>query len=408
MKIAVAKERRAHERRVAASPETVKKLTDMGFDVVVESGAGAAAMIPDHLFSDAGATIAPDAAATFGDADIVLKIQRPLRAGEGDVDELALMKSGAHLISTLQPYADDEGIRAYAAAGVNAFAMELMPRITRAQSMDILSSQNNLAGYKAVIEASDHFNRALPMMMTAAGTVAPAKVMVFGAGVSGLQAIATAKRLGAVVMATDVRPATKEQVESLGGKFVMVEDDESAEAETAAGYAKEMSDEYKAKQAALIAETVAKQDIAITTALIPGRPAPILIDEDMVKSMKPGSVIYDLAAETGGNCALTEPGEVVVKHDVTIVGYYNVPSRLPVDASNLFAKNLVNFISPHVVEAEGDAPSGEIAFDWDDETVAGILLTRDGQVVHPQFGGPQPEPIPEPAPAPDASEEGES
>jgi NAD(P) transhydrogenase subunit alpha len=378
MKIAVAKERRPHERRVAVSPETVKKLKGLGFDVVVETGAGEAAAMPDHLFSDAGATIAPDMATACADATVVLKIQRPLRAGEGEVDELSLIPRGAYLISSLTPYQDMEGLQAYASAGINAMAMELMPRITRAQSMDILSSQNNLAGYKAVIEAANHYNRAMPMMMTAAGTVAPAKVMIFGAGVAGLQAVATAKRLGAIVSATDVRPATKEQVESLGGKFLMVEDDESKSAETSAGYAKEMSDEYKAKQAQLIADTIAKQDIAITTALIPGRPAPKLITEDMVKSMKPGSVIYDLAAETGGNCELTEPGEVVVRHDVTIVGYFNVPSRVPVDASNLFAKNLLNFITPHVKD-------GALSFDWEDETVAGILLTRDGQIVHPQF-----------------------
>jgi NAD(P) transhydrogenase subunit alpha len=380
MKIAVPKERRPHERRVAVSAETVKKLKGLGFDVVVETGAGEAAMLPDRLFAEAGAAIAPDAAACYGDADVVFKIQRPLRAGEGEVDELGLIKRGAFLIASLSPYQDAEGVRAYAAAGVNAMAMELMPRITRAQSMDILSSQNNLAGYKAVIEAADHYNRAMPMMMTAAGTVAPAKVMVFGAGVAGLQAVATAKRMGAVVVATDVRPATKEQVESLGGKFVMVEDEESKAAETAAGYAREMSDAYKAKQAKLIADTIAKQDIAITTALIPGRPAPKLIGEEMVRSMKPGSVIYDLAAETGGNCELTVPGEVVVRHDVTIIGHLNVPSRVPVDASNLFAKNLLNFITPHAKE-------GTLSFAWDDETVAGILLTRDGEVVHPQFSG---------------------
>ncbi|MEN3975293.1 Re/Si-specific NAD(P)(+) transhydrogenase subunit alpha [Emcibacter sp. SYSU 3D8] len=380
MKIAVPKERRPHERRVAVSPDTVKKLKGLGFDVVVESGAGDAASLPDRVFAEAGATIAPDAAGTYADADVVLKIQRPLRAGEGDVDEFAMIKPGAYLIASLMPYQDMDGVKAYASAGINAMAMELMPRITRAQSMDILSSQNNLAGYKAVVEAANHYKRAMPMMMTAAGTVAPAKVMIFGAGVAGLQAVATAKRLGAIVSATDVRPATKEQVESLGGKFLMVEDDESKAAETAAGYAKEMSDAYKAKQAKLIADTIAKQDIAITTALIPGRPAPKLIDDAMVASMKPGSVIYDLAAETGGNCTLTEPGEVVVRNDVTIIGHFNVPSRIPVDASNLFAKNLLNFITPHVTD-------GVLSFTWDDETVAGILLTRDGQIVHPQFTG---------------------
>jgi len=380
MKIAVPKERRPHERRVAVSPDTVKKLKSLGFDVVVETGAGDAAALPDRIFSEAGATIAPDAAATYADADLIFKIQRPLRAGEGEVDEFGLIKRGAFLIASLAPYQDMEGVKAYASAGINAMALELMPRITRAQSMDILSSQNNLAGYKAVVEAADHYNRAMPMMMTAAGTVAPAKVMVFGAGVAGLQAIATAKRMGAIVSATDVRPATKEQVESLGGKFLMVEDEESKAAETAAGYAKEMSDAYKAKQAKLIADTIAKQDIAITTALIPGRPAPKLIDEAMVQSMKPGSVIYDLAAETGGNCTLTVPGEVAVRHDVTIIGHFNVPSRIPVDASNLFARNLLNFITPH-------AKDGVLSFAWDDETVAGILLTRDGQIVHPQFTG---------------------
>ncbi len=380
MKIAVPKERRPHERRVAVSPDTVKKLKGLGFDVVVETGAGDAAALPDRIFSEAGATIAPDAASTYADADIIFKIQRPLRAGEGDVDEFGMIKRGAYLIASLTPYQDMEGVKAYASAGINAMALELMPRITRAQSMDILSSQNNLAGYKAVVEAADHYNRAMPMMMTAAGTVAPAKVMVFGAGVAGLQAIATAKRMGAIVSATDVRPATKEQVESLGGKFLMVEDEESKAAETAAGYAKEMSDAYKAKQAKLIADTIAKQDIAITTALIPGRPAPKLIDDAMVASMKPGSVIYDLAAETGGNCTLTVPGEVVVRNDVTIIGHFNVPSRIPVDASNLFAKNLLNFVTPH-------AKDGVLSFTWDDETVAGILLTRDGQIVHPQFTG---------------------
>lgn len=380
MKIAVPKERRPHERRVAVSPDTVKKLKGLGFDVVVETGAGDGASQPDRVFAEAGATIAPDAAGTYADADVIFKIQRPLRAGEGDVDEFAMIKRGAYLIAALTPYQDMDGVKAYAAAGINAMAMELMPRITRAQSMDILSSQNNLAGYKAVVEAADHYNRAMPMMMTAAGTVAPAKVMIFGAGVAGLQAVATAKRMGAIVSATDVRPATKEQVESLGGKFLMVEDEESKAAETAAGYAKEMSDAYKAKQAQLIADTIAKQDIAITTALIPGRPAPKLIDDAMVASMKPGSVIYDLAAETGGNCTLTVPGEVVVRNDVTIIGYFNVPSRIPVDASNLFAKNLLNFITPHIKD-------GALSFAWDDETVAGILLTRDGQIVHPQFTG---------------------
>jgi NAD(P) transhydrogenase subunit alpha len=293
-----------------------------------------------------------------------------------------MLKRGATLIGMLAPYAARDQIAAYAERGIDAFAMELIPRITRAQTMDVLSSQSNLAGYKAVLDAAAEFGRAFPMMMTAAGTLAPARVLVMGAGVAGLQAIATARRLGAVVSATDVRPAAKEQVQSLGATFIAVEDEEFREAETAGGYAKEMSDAYKQKQAALIAETVKKQDVIITTALIPGRPAPVLLTEEMVKSMKPGSVIVDLAVEQGGNCALSEPGEVVDKHGVRIVGHLNVPSRLAVDASALYARNLLAFLTPLI-----DKEAGALKIDWEDEIVKGTALTRDGKVVHPAFSG---------------------
>lgn len=382
MKIAIVKERRENERRVAATPDSVKRLKDLGFEIVVEAGAGVASSFSDQDYQDAGADIGAEAATTMGDADIVLKVQRPLLAGEGEIDELALMKSGTYLLGILSPYTTKDAINAYAASGVNAMAMELMPRISRAQGMDVLSSQSNLAGYKAVIDAANTFGRAMPMMMTAAGTIAPARVLVMGAGVAGLQAIATAKRMGAIVSATDVRPVAKEQVESLGGKFVMVESDENEDAETAGGYAKEMSDDYKAKQAELIAATLANQDIAICTALIPGRPAPMLITKEMVESMRTGSIIFDMAAEAGGNCEVTVPGETIVHKGVTVIGYLNVPSHLAVDASSLYARNLVNFLSPHV-----DDETREFAFDMEDETVAGILLTSDGKIVHPQFTG---------------------
>lgn len=379
MKIAIPKERRPGEKRVAASPETVKKFVGLGCSVVIETGAGLAADILDEHYTAMGAQIAPDAKSALADADMVLKVQRPMTAAEGN-DELALLKKGAVLVAGLAALQQREQVKAYAAAGVNAFAMELMPRITRAQSMDILSSQSNLAGYKSVLDAASHFGRAFPMMMTSAGTIAPARVFVMGVGVAGLQAIATAKRLGAVVSATDVRPATKEQVESLGGKFVWVDDEEARASQTAGGYAKEMSAEYKAKQAALVAETVKKQDIVITTALIPGRPAPVLVTEEMVKSMRPGSVIIDLAVESGGNCPLSKPDEVVVVNGVKIVGYTNYPSRVPVDASNLYAKNLWNFLSPH-----WDKDGKTFKFNPEDETVSGTCLTRDGAVIHPML-----------------------
>ncbi|WP_430398108.1 Re/Si-specific NAD(P)(+) transhydrogenase subunit alpha [Ferrovibrio sp.] len=379
MKIAIPKERRPGERRAAASPDTVKKFAQLGAEVVVETGTGAGADIPDSLFAEAGAKIAPDAKSALGDADMVLKVQRPMTAAEGN-DELALLKKGAILVAGLGALQQREQVKAYAAAGIEAYAMELMPRITRAQSMDILSSQSNLAGYKSVLDAAAVFGRAFPMMMTSAGTIAPARVFIMGVGVAGLQAIATAKRLGAVVSATDVRPATKEQVESLGGKFVWVDDEEARASQTAGGYAKEMSAEYKAKQAALIAETVKKQDIIITTALIPGRPAPVLVTEEMVRSMKPGSVIIDLAVEAGGNCPLSKPDQIVDVDGVKVVGYTNYPSRVPVDASNLFSKNLWNFLSPH-----WDKESKTFKFKADDETVTGTCVTRGGAVVHPML-----------------------
>ncbi len=380
MKIAVLKERRADERRVAATPETVKKFTGLGAEVVVEAGAGAAVHITDDDFQAAGAAMAADAAATLAGANVILKVRRPIMPDEEGTDELSPMAAGQILIAMLNPLIRRADCDAYAAAGIDAYAMELMPRISRAQSMDVLSSQANLAGYKSVLDAAEEFDRALPMMMTAAGTVAPAKVFVMGAGVAGLQAIATARRLGAVVSATDVRPVAKEQVESLGATFVMVEDAESAQAETETGYAREMSDEYQKKQAALIAETIAKQDIVICTALIPGRTAPVLVDGAMVAAMKPGSVIVDLAVENGGNCALSEMGRVIEVNGVRIVGHANFPARLAVDASNLYARNLFNFLSPHI-----DGENGGLAFDFEDETVSGVCLTRDGAVIHPML-----------------------
>lgn len=376
MKIAVVKEVRAAERRVAATPETIKKLKGLGFDLAVETGAGALSYIADADYEAAGATVG-DRASVLSGAGIILKVQGP------DADELAGMPRGAVLVASLNPYQNRDLVQAYANAGLTAMAMEFMPRITRAQSMDILSSQSNLAGYKAVLDACEHFGRALPMMMTAAGTIPAAKAFVMGAGVAGLQAIATAKRLGAIVSATDVRLAAKEQVESLGGKFVMVEDEETRQAETSGGYAKEMSDAYKAKQAALIADTIRKQDIVITTALIPGRAAPRLVSAEMVKSMQPGSVIVDLAAEQGGNCELTRAGEVVTTpNGVTIVGHRNVPSRLAANASALFSRNLLNFLA-----AFHDKEAKSIAWNWDDEILKAIVVTRDGAVVHPGLQG---------------------
>ncbi|MCW9034767.1 MAG: Re/Si-specific NAD(P)(+) transhydrogenase subunit alpha [Rhodospirillales bacterium] len=382
MKIAIPKERLSGESRVAASPESVKKLTALGFTVTVEKGAGAGASISDEEFKEAGAKIAASASATMKTADLILKING-LDASGGAKSELSHAKKGAILIAQIGALSDQKLVDAYAKAGITAFAMELVPRITRAQSMDILSSQANLAGYKAVIDGVATYGRALPMMMTAAGTIAPAKVFIMGVGVAGLQAIATAKRLGAVVTATDVRPATKEQVESLGGKFLEVDPEMEKDAQTEGGYAKEMPPEYYDKQKLVVAEHMKKQDIVITTALIPGRPAPVLVTEEMVASMKAGSIIVDLAVAAGGNCPLSELEKIVeTKNGVKILGYANLPSRLASDASKLFAKNLLNFITPLV-----DGESKKLAIDWEDEIVKGSCVVKDGEIVHPGLTG---------------------
>ncbi len=371
MRIAVARETEGNEPRVAASPETVKKFKALGAEVVVARGAGNASGYPDAEYEAAGATIAD---AVGGDADMILKVRRP------STGEIASYKKGAIVIAIMDPYGNDAALKAMADAGLTTFAMELMPRITRAQSMDVLSSQANLAGYRAVIDGAETYGRAMPMMMTAAGTVPAARVFVMGVGVAGLQAIATARRLGAVVTATDVRPATKEQVESLGAKFLAVEDEEFKNAQTAGGYAKEMSKEYQAKQAALVTEHIKKQDIVITTALIPGRPAPKLVSAEMVASMKPGSVIVDLAVERGGNVEGAVPGQVVQVGPAKIVGHLNVPGRLAASASALYAKNLLTFIDTMI-----DKKEKKLAINWDDELIKATMLTRDGAVVHPNF-----------------------
>lgn len=371
MRIAVARETEANEPRVAASPETVKKFKALGAEVVVARGAGNASGYPDAEYEAAGATIAD---AVGGDADMILKVRRP------STGEIAAYKKGAIVVAIMDPYGNEAALKAMADAGLTTFAMELMPRITRAQSMDVLSSQANLAGYRAVIDGAETYGRAMPMMMTAAGTVPAARVFIMGVGVAGLQAIATARRLGAVVTATDVRPATKEQVESLGAKFLAVEDEEFKNAQTAGGYAKEMSKEYQAKQAALVAEHIKKQDIVITTALIPGRPAPKLVSAEMVASMKPGSVIVDLAVERGGNVEGAVPGQVVQVGPAKIVGHLNVPGRLAASASALYAKNLLTFIDTMI-----DKKEKKLAINWDDELIKATMLTRDGAVVHPNF-----------------------
>ena len=372
MKIAIPKETRDGESRVAASPEVVGKLIRLGFDVAVEKGAGLSSSFIDEAYKEAGASIAKDAATALKNADMTWKIRAPLG------DEVGKMKKGAILLASLDALTDGTGVAALAKAGVTSFAMELMPRISRAQSMDILSSQANLAGYKAVLDGAAEFGRAFPMMMTAAGTVPPAKAFIMGVGVAGLQAIATAKRLGAVVTATDVRPATREQVQSLGGKFLTVDDEMEKDAETEAGYAKEMPPEYFAKQKAVVAEHIKKQDIVITTALIPGRAAPVLVTKEMVASMQPGSVIVDLAVEAGGNVEGAKLAQVVeTANRVKIVGHANVPGRIAESASSLFGRNLLNFITPMV-----DKEKGGLNFDWEDETVTGALVTKDGKVVN--------------------------
>jgi NAD(P) transhydrogenase subunit alpha len=371
MKVAVAAEVDANEPRVAATPETVKKMLGLGAEVAVEPGAGLKSGILDADFSAAGATVTKDA---VNGADIVLKVRRP------QASELSHLKKGAIVIAIMDPYGHEEALQTIAGAGIIAFAMELLPRITRAQVMDVLSSQANLAGYRAVIDAAAEYGRALPMMMTAAGTVPATKVFIMGAGVAGLQAIATARRLGAIVTATDVRPAAKEQVESLGAKFIAVDDEEFKAAETAGGYAKEMSKEYQAKQAALVADHIKKQDIVITTALIPGRPAPRLVSKEMVASMRPGSVVVDLAVERGGNVEGVKADAVAEAGGVKIIGYTNVPGRLAATASSLYAKNLYAFLEVLI-----DKKNKALAVNWDDDIVKATALTRDGAIVHPNF-----------------------
>jgi len=382
VRIGVPRERTGGERRVAASPDTVKKLAAAGHQVIVETGAGAGACFPDGDYRDAGATLADGPEAAVSPADVVLRVRPPLRGSGGTPDDLALLREGTVLIGLLAPYQDPQALSAYAARRLTAFALELLPRITRTQAMDALSSQANLAGYKAMLTGAAALGRAFPMMMTAAGTLVPARVLVMGAGVAGLQAIATARRLGAIVSATDVRPATKEQVESLGARFLMVDDEEARSAETAAGYAREMSAEFQRKQAALVREVLRSTDVVVTAAQVPGLRAPVLLTEEMVAEMRPGAVVVDLAVETGGNCMLSKPDEVVEAHGVTIIGYTNWPSRVATDASSLYARNLLHFLTPLV-----DKETGQIRIDTTDEVVRATLLTRDGAVVHPSFTG---------------------
>lgn len=370
MKIAVLKETAATETRVAATPETVKKLIGLGAAVAVETGAGAHARISDADYQAAGATVG-GRADVIGGADMVLGVQGP------QVGDLPGIKPGAILAAILSPFTERAKIEGYAAAGLNAYAMEFMPRTTRAQSMDVLSSQSNLAGYKAVIDAGEAYGRAFPMMMTAAGTISAARVFIMGVGVAGLQAIATARRLGALVSATDVRSATKEQIESLGAKAIFVDKVKGIEGEGAGGYATEMSDEYKAAQAELVSSHIAKQDIVITTALIPGRPAPRLITDAQVASMRPGSVIVDLAVDSGGNVEGVVPGEIVERHGVKIIGHRNPASRLAPDASALYSRNLFNMIS-----AFWDKEAKAAVWPGDDDIVKGIKLTEGGKIVH--------------------------
>jgi NAD(P) transhydrogenase subunit alpha len=382
MKVAVVKERRAFEHRVAASPDTVKRMIGMGLEVVVESGAGEGAWFSDAAFAEAGASIAADQATALGDADIVLKVQRPLVGSEGGIDELALFKHGAVLIGLLQPAQNPADAEAYAGAGIAAFAMELVPRITRAQTMDVLSSQANLAGYKAVVDAAAEFGRAFPMMMTAAGTIKAARILVMGAGVAGLQAIATGRRLGAIVSATDVRAAAKEQVESLGATFITVDEAASRSAETAGGYAREMGEDYQRRQRERITEALKRTDIVICTALIPGRKAPVLLTSAMVAELAAGSVIVDLAVEAGGNVAGSRPEETVLTpNGVKIIGPVNMPSRIAADASQLYARNLLSFLALLVKDKE-------LKIDAADEIIKATLLTENGAVVNPLLGSP--------------------
>ena len=383
MKVAIVKERRAFERRVAASPDTVKRMVGIGLEVVAESGAGEGAQFTDAAFASAGAEIAADAAAALGAADIVLKVQRPLIGQAAEPDELSYLKRGTVLIGLLQPLRHPEEISAYAAAGIVAFAIELLPRITRAQAMDALSSQANLAGYKAALEAADEFGRAFPMMMTAAGTIKAARVLVMGAGVAGLQAIATARRLGAIVSATDVRAAAKEQVESLGASFIIVDEAVALTAETAGGYAREMGEDFQRRQRDKIVEVLKRIDVVICTALIPGRKAPVLLTEPMLGELAPGSVVVDLAVESGGNVEGSRLGEIVTTaQGVKIIGYANMPSRIAADASQLYARNLHSFLALLVDK------DGKLKIDRADEIIKATLLTENGAVVNPALAAP--------------------
>ena len=374
MKLAVLSEKRQYEKRVAATPETVQKIISLGLEVFVEAGAGHGAQITDDQYKESGAVIFSDQD-DLKDIDIIIKVQRPIYE-----EECVNLKKNSILIGLLEPFNDIEQVNQYAEDHITAISLELVPRITRAQSMDVLSSQSNLAGYKSVLEAASEYGKAMPMMMTAAGTIAPAKVFVLGAGVAGLQAIATAKRLGAIVYATDVRPNVKEQVESLGGRFVMVETSESVESETSGGYAKEMSKDYQKKQEDLVKETLSKCDIAICTALIPGKKAPILIKKETVENMRAGSIIIDLAVEQGGNCECSKYGEIYNHNGVKIVGKPNFPSLISADASNLYSKNILNFLDLLI---KGKKGYNEI--DWEDEIIKSTTLTKDGEVVHSEF-----------------------
>ena len=383
MKVAIVKERRAFERRVAASPDTIRRMVGIGLEVVAEKGAGEGAQFTDAAFAAAGASIAADPVTALGDADIVLKVQRPLIGDEAAHDELKYLKRGTVLIGLLQPLRYPQDIGAYADAGIVAFAIELLPRITRAQAMDALSSQANLAGYKAALEAADEFGRAFPMMMTAAGTIKAARVLVMGAGVAGLQAIATARRLGAIVSATDVRAAAKEQVESLGASFITVDEVAARSAETAEGYAREMSEDFQRRQREKIIDVLKRTDVVICTALIPGRKAPVLLTEAMLDELAPGSVAVDLAVEAGGNVAGSRLGEIVTtSHGVKIIGHANMPSRIAADASQLYARNLYNFLTLLVDK------DGRLKIDTADEIIKATLLTENGAVVNRVFAPP--------------------
>lgn len=376
LRLVVLRETVDHETRVAVTPDLAKKYTQAGYHVSVETNAGLAAGFPDSQYKDAGASIITDGVAALKTADLFLTVQAP------SVEQLQQLPAQSVVLGLMDPHRQRVLLDVAAAQNVTLFAMEMVPRITRAQSMDVLSSQANLAGYRAVLEAANSYQKAFPMLMTAAGSIAPARVFVMGAGVAGLQAIATAKRLGAIVSATDVRMVAKEQVESLGASFVMVDDEEVRQAETSGGYAKEMSDAYKQKQAAFVAEHIQKQDIVICTALIPGRPAPVLVTDEMVQSMKPGSVIVDMAVSQGGNYPNSVKDQVVQQHGVTIVGYSNLAARVGADASQLYAKNLQNFLGL-ITDPRGPV----LTFDWADDILRGAALTHDGRIVHPQFGG---------------------